>query len=200
MSIEVTNDNNEVVERFETIDDMFEAMDERWEKKHPFLNWFDNMMYEKFGESKWFYFGYSPHVLLIDQRSILKQLSYEIKWAWQRVVDGVDERASWGVCYWLNETMPKVLRRSILNRHGVPITFYNNPEDTSTESQTEAIRRYEKVMLDLLKGFEEMKELEDFDTTKYPDIETAISEFQKKEKEAKNKLHLLIDYYWEIGD
>ena len=201
--IKIVDDNDVTIETFDTVDEMFEKSDARWEAEHPILNWYDNMMYGWLGENHWIFFGYAPHVLLIDPIAVLRQLLHEIKWAYQRVAYGVDERASRGVGYWLTETMPKVLSRIKGSKFGTPFTFYNNIKSSYYPSESEieeAGKKYDQTIIELLWAFNEMKKLEDFDVSQYKNIKVATAEYKKREKEAKKKLKLLIDYYWEIGD
>lgn len=200
VTIDIVDDENKIIEKFDSVENMFNEINKRWVKEHPFLNWYDNTCYKIFGKSRWFYFGYNPHVSIINPYIVFKQACREMKWAYQRVVYGVDERASWGVGFWLSDIMPKVLKKISGSEYGTPFAFYDNPDDTSYEAEKKANKKYDQVLIDLMWAFNEMKQLEDFETSKYPDIETAMVEFRARESKAKEKLKLLIDYYWEIGD
>lgn len=200
MSIAIVDDDGKEIETFPNVDDMFKEMDIRFKKEHPFLSWYDETMYKNFGKDRWFYFSYSPHTLLIEPSEVILQALREIRWAYQRVVDGVDERASWGVGSWLNEVMPKVLMKISGSEYGTPFAFFDDAEDDSYEARKKADKKYDQVLIDLIWAFEEMKKLEDFDIKQYSDVKEAIADYQVREIKAKEKLKLLIDYFWEIGD
>src|SRR5271157_6140443 len=44
----------------------------------------------------------------------------EVKYAYQRVVRGWDDRAVWSIDYWLDDKMPAMLRKLKEDKHGIP--------------------------------------------------------------------------------
>jgi len=187
----------------EELEKEIEDYNKKWKHNHPFLHAFDQMWYNCFGEDSYIA-GWAPHQIFENPLGIMKDIGYEIKWAYQRVVNGVDERASWGVCYWLSETMPIVLGNVRGSKYGIPLTFFsetspNNTDGNYSEIETKmAGEKYDEVIADIKWGFEEMQRLENVQIL--GDGGIGLPEYQRRQKLAKDKMKLLIDYYWEIGD
>jgi hypothetical protein len=83
----------------------------------------------------------------------------EVKYAYQRVVRGWDDRAVWAIDYWLDEKMPTMLRRLKEDKHGIPMTMFDglpvNDEGHHDEPETEiASKRWEETLDKMIAGFE----------------------------------------------
>ena len=84
-----------------------------------------------------------------------------VKYAYQRVMRGWDDRASWSVDYWLDDKMPAILRQLKRDKHGTPMTMFptdaeyiaedGNPTSSAHEI---AIARWDAVMDKMIAGFE----------------------------------------------
>src|SRR5579871_6411506 len=65
----------------------------------------------------------------------------EVKFAYQRVVRGWDDRAVWSIDYWLDDKMPAMLRKLKEDKHGVPMTMFDglplNDEGYHSEPEME---------------------------------------------------------------
>ena len=60
----------------------FDEYHKIWEDKHPFFTWFDNRFEpHTFGH-------YAPHVIFTEPLMVLRQLTDQVLWAWQRVFRG----------------------------------------------------------------------------------------------------------------
>jgi len=79
----------------------------------------------------------------------LSDWKYEIKWAWQRVFRGYDDRITWEIDHWLVDYLPEIIRKMKNNLHGYP----SNPFEKKTK-----LPRNEKEWKDILEkiavGFE----------------------------------------------
>lgn len=169
-------------------------------KKQNFYTWFDKIMNDKFGVSR--IFSWSPHQIFENPVGIIRDIGYEIKWAYQRVKYGVDERASWGVGYWLMDIMPKILKRIKGSEYGVPLSFFEDDALDGSEPKESDIeiasQKYDDAIKDILWGFEEMKRLEEVKV--YGKDGIGIEEYKHRMTLAKEKISILIKYFHEIGD
>lgn len=132
----------------------------------------------------------------------IKDAWNQIRWTYQRVVNRYDERVAWGVGYYLNDVMPEILQHIKTHKQGVPAIFFKDVEDVdiSDDERKKAEDKFDSVLDELTWAFEEMKWLqEEWDIKDYPDAKKAMTDYRKRERLAKAKLHLLIDYYWELG-
>jgi len=195
----ILNDDGSTKVRYKDADEMFEAFRKEFKDEHPFLYWFDDK-FDGVG-----LFGYAPHMILSNPLEVLDAGWDRVKWAYQRVYRGYDDRATWGISYWLNDMMPKILSQMKGSAYGIPMAFFNEEMDDdgnyTEEEETKASERYDKVIADLIWAFEEMKRLEDFEFDyKNKTVKQNMAEYNKRMKEAKKKMGLLIEYYYEIGD
>jgi len=74
-----------------------------------------------------------------------------IKWAWQRLTRGWDDRVIWSIDYYLSEMMPAWLRRLKRVQHGYPCQFEGKPE------------KWDEVLDTIIDGFEAAKQINDCD-------------------------------------
>lgn len=202
--ISIVDDEDKVIKNYETAEEFFYDMNKDFEREHKFYNWFNKFYEKRTGIDN--ILGYSPHMIFDSPISILHQIRDEIKWAYQRVFRGWDDRASWGIGYWLNDIMPDILRMALEKGQGIPITFFDKEPDLqdgnySRPQELKAEIRMRNTYLDLISAFKEMKELEDYQFDwKNKTQKQNLKEYSDKMKSAKKKLRLLIDYYWELGD
>src|SRR5271163_1552002 len=85
----------------------------------------------------------------------------EVKFAYQRVVRGWDDRAVWSVDYWLDDMMPAVLRQLKEDKHGTPSEMFPTgpefmDEDGNANESGWAIAnaRWDEIMDKMIAGFE----------------------------------------------
>lgn len=192
--------NKDVEEAYKSFTDELDLWKEQFEKEHPFYNWFDIVMGEYFGIKN--IASWSPHQIFENPLKVIQDIGREIRWAYQRVRYGVDERASWGVGYWLMDVMPVVLKNIKGSSYGIPLSFFSEKSlqdfEPSENDSRLAAQKYDKVIEDILWGFEELKRLEDVSV--YGKNGIGIDEFLRRKKLAKEKISLLIEYFYEIGD
>jgi hypothetical protein len=72
--------------------------------------------------------GYGPWWLLRHPWLAVPEIGRRIKWAWQRVFRGWDDRVTWSIDGYLNEHMPEWLRALRDEDTGVPMCLYGEAE------------------------------------------------------------------------
>jgi hypothetical protein len=92
----------------------------------------------------------------------------EVKFAYQRVTRGWDDRAVWSIDYWLDGIMPDMLRRLKVTKHGTPMTMFpteaeyiredGNPTDAAHDI---ASRRWDETLDKMIAGFEASARVKD---------------------------------------
>lgn len=132
----------------------------------------------------------------------LKQIFREIKWAYQRVYRGWDDRATWGIGYWLSDKVPDILRHMKGSKVCVPARFFEDDEiDNPDEHIDAASTRYDWTINEIAEGFDILREnangfwFDEGDT-----YENNINRCHEKEKIGMEKASLLFEYFWDIGD
>jgi hypothetical protein len=90
----------------------------------------------------------------------------EVKFAYQRVMRGWDDRAVWSIDYWLDDKMPAMLRKLKEDKHGVPMTMFDglplNDEGYHSEPEMEiASARWDAVIDKMIAGFEASRRVKD---------------------------------------
>ncbi len=80
----------------------------------------------------------------------LKDWKYELKWAWQRVFRGYDDRFAWGIDHWLVEYLPEIIRKMKNNLHGYPADMFKRKNTKLPKNEKEWKDILEKIAI----GFE----------------------------------------------
>ena len=137
-----------------------------YEKRyHPFQYFFNYKLFK--GNT---ILGYKPYHVIFQLPSFLyNRLSdflYEVKWAYQRVVRGWDDRASWSLDYWMTENVLEILKVLKKNKHGSPNPMFDGlpyeDEETysySDESYKIAEERWNIEIDKMIAGFEAAKKM-----------------------------------------
>jgi len=95
-------------------------------------------------------FSYKPWFFI---PRITKDTWHQIKWAWQRIFRGYDDRITWGLNGYLSEFMPKIIKTMIESLHGTPMN-----EETE-EGMT--IKEWKGILEKIALGFEAADKLND---------------------------------------
>src|SRR5687767_4114069 len=98
---------------------MFEELDSWFKKTHPFHYWFDN-----FTKDWWWPFPYAHHVIYSSPNMIISHYYYEVKYGFQRMFRGWDDKVLWSMDMWLSNVMVEVMPEYIKNHIGTPMTVY----------------------------------------------------------------------------
>ena len=111
------------------------------------------------------WFGMRIGYLLLHPWQIVGEWRRHIKWAWQRVFRGWDDRALWGLDYWLVGKMREMLPK-MRDKSGIPSCCYSklgwgSPSD---EEDNAAIKKWHGYVDQMIDGFEAANEILDSDS------------------------------------
>lgn len=140
---------------FDSIEEMFEDMGKEWKKEHPFFYWIDHTLFKRTDGVC----GEAPHSFLSHPWIFFKWFYDRVKWAWQRVFIGYDERVIWSVDFYLSKMIPVWLEKLKTDKHGVPSSMFEDSDwdfensvllDGSMERAT---ARYNEILNEIIEGF-----------------------------------------------
>ena len=178
-------------------EDLFDLSGERFKKEHPILNWIDSLFKNKSLAN------YRASYTITHPWVILKDWGYKIKYAWQRVFKGYDERIVWSIDYYLDKMLPIWLEQLIKDKQGVPMMMFKD-EDMDTESpnygaiKNEAIelrsKEYDAILQKIADGFRMHRKIGDLEF-KYdsPEEKAAQAQFD----EAFELFHKFYGTFWD---
>lgn len=182
-----------------TAEEMFDKFDRDFKKENPIAYWVDNTLFKGKG-----FLGYAPHHSLTHPFVLLGDLWDQIRWAWQRVFRGWDDRVVWSIDSWLDRIMPDILQKLKEVQHGIPSIFFEGmPESTDEQGRIYNSDEQMKIAGDLwnielnkmIAGFLASKQLVDL-------------EYDYKDKNAEKDLKDIFDigmksfvtHYWNLWD
>ena len=112
------------------------------------------------------FFGYNLYGILRNPWRLVEGTLDEIKYAWQRIFRGWDDRTIWSIDYYLAEYMPTWIERLKETKSGIPISMFEDedlqqPPDyfPSEEASKRAEKKYNKILDDIAEGFRAHKEI-----------------------------------------
>ncbi len=85
----------------------------------------------------------------------ISNCKYEIKWAWQRVFRGYDDRLIWNLHSYLSDYLPVIVRRLAKIAHGYPSSI-----NKKSKANFKNIGDWKKTLEKIAKGFESAKKLD----------------------------------------
>ena len=175
----------------EEIDETFARWEREFKKNHPIRRWVN----ELFGEN---IFGYAPSYALGNPHILFMDLMRQIKWAYQRVRVGWDERVCWSVDYWLDSIMPDILLRLKNTKQGTPIQFYEGlPHDENynygDEGDKIAQERWGEELGKMIAGFLASKKINDWKYKTDEELEVLELVFENGMKSFVDNYHSLWD-------
>lgn len=102
--------------------------------------------------------GYGALYALTHPWVIVDNWISNVKWAWQRVFRGWDDRAVWGVHTYLSKLIVEVITALKTKKQGIPVAMFDGlPCDEnynySEEDEKIAKKRWEIVLDDIVDGF-----------------------------------------------
>ena len=144
-------------------------------RKFSFREWFDNL----FPSSG--FAGYSPFYAFTHPHKIVEFCFDEIKYAWQRVFRGWDDRVIWSVDIYLTEKVPLWLKELQDCKIGVPIRFFEHPEkiEYSNEEHKIARDKWNKELQVMIDGFSASKKIHDLEWNTKEEEEELYITFEK---------------------
>lgn len=119
---------------------------------------------------KWFpsgIAGYRASYSLTHPWVIVEHVRLEIKWAWQRVFRGWDDRVVWSIDCHLAKNIPHWINSLKNDKCGIPVSIYEEGDfdenwSTSKESDERAKKKYDLILDQISEGFESYLEMDDF--------------------------------------
>lgn len=117
----------------------------------------------------WFYrhglFGYTAMHLITRPWVFFECVGREIKWAYQRVFRGWDDRIVWSIDTYLCEMMPQWLEQLKRDKHGVPSMMLKDgdiKENGHVDDEVITIRaaEYDEILDQIIDGFKAHRELD----------------------------------------
>ena len=158
--------------------DKLEAESKRWHSK-----WWVAVCDKAFPDG---IFGYNAFHALTHPLIIIKGCINEVRWAWQRIFRGWDDRVVWGIDTYLAEMIPQWMRKLKEDKHGFPALMFgdNNWNKFSNDhffpgTEETAVRRYELILDTIIEGFETYAKAERYRRTPEDDrkIDNAMKFF-----------------------
>jgi hypothetical protein len=191
----LTNDKNKDGRTFNSVEEMFEDMDREFRQTNPIGYWIDHTLFK--GNV---FLGYAPHYSLTHPWKSAELGIDQIRYAWQRVFKGYDERVVWGIDYYLTENIPIWLKELKKNNIGVSMQYFDSNDwneeksDFNDDAMEKALIKQNEVLDKIIEGFEAQKRIED----------EALWKNDPEYEELKNKFDEAFDlfhkYYGTFGD
>lgn len=174
-----------------TLEEFFEQI-ERREQSRPFIvKWIDG----------WFnggLFGYRNTYILLHPIKFIREICSRIKWTWQRVFRGWDDRVIWSIDYYLAEKIPLWISVLKERKHGTASCFF---EDSDLENENISDEAFEKAEIKqnetydkIIDGFNEYIKLQNLD------YEYNSEEYHEASKIRDEGMELFIQYFGTLWD
>jgi hypothetical protein len=113
----------------------------------------------------------------------------QMKWAWQRVFRGWDDRAAWSYNGWFLRYTPEILEEMKKNLHGYPGNFVD------TFGQDGAFEAWKQVLTDMIEGFELARKVdEDMLIYKEDVSEEILKNFEEGEVVSRASVNKAFEY------
>jgi len=144
------------------LEELLEIMKTEGEKKN-FRNWIN----EKFPQS--YAGGYNFYYVMTHPWELLSYWKRQIRWAWQRVFRGWDDRATWAVDYYFANILPQIIRKLKEEKHGIPVQMFDSdpyPVENeylgyNDEDMVIAEEKWNKILDEIADGFENYKTIDE---------------------------------------
>lgn len=143
--------------------------------------------------------GWGAWHIICHPWKAIPEIADRIRWAYQRVFRGYDDRVTWGIDNYLNEHMPTWLRVLKENDQGVPFECF--PEGAWDEEKCRfaegsdeiAERNWHAALDGMIAGFEAAKRLSDWDFE-------GREELDELRRVQNDGLALFVKYYGSLWD
>ena len=153
---------------------------------------------------KWLKVWYAVRRWFLDVPGILRK----IKWFCQRRVRGYGDDDLWQLDYVLGSRIIKCLRAyRKMKKTGVPSSFCYDEEGKQILSTEEGARAWDKVLDDMIDGFDYLVNMDDRNDDLYQKHERGeienkewFAEMQRRSEEAKKKAGLFIEHFNGLWD
>lgn len=113
------------------------------------------------------YAGYRASYIITHPWEILLEWKRQIRWAWQRVTKGYDERVAWSVDFYLARMIPLWLK-DLKDQIGIPSEMfdglkYDENYCYSKEDEKIAHNKWNDILDQIIIGFENYPKLSEFE-------------------------------------
>jgi len=130
--------------------------------------------------------------LLLHPWKIVSECSSRVKWAWQRVFRGWDDRVVWSIDYYLSENMPSWLEMLRDQKHGIPGSCLPDGCRNAGEAELEMGEvKWDGILDTIIDGFKAAREIED---CRWPVNYAASDERFKK------GMALFVEHFFDLWD
>jgi len=134
-------------------------------------------------------YGHNPAWVLTHPWELVEDGWREVKWAWQRVFRGWDDRVCWSIDGYLADMIPLWMRRLQKVAHGYPSTLYDDVTGIGTDilaipahrDEDPNMQKWINILEEIAVGFEAYRETEENKWTSvwYPAQEERLAKFEK---------------------
>jgi hypothetical protein len=120
--------------------------------------------------------GWRRGYILTHPHKLLHEIWLRIKWAWQRVYRGWDDRVVWSIDFYLAKMIPVWVDQ--LDKAGIPSKLFedddwdNNTSSFKPEAMDRAAKQWDQIVADISTGFRAYSETDtlSFDDPKQPEL------------------------------
>jgi len=134
----------------------FELWDLEWKKKHPIQNWIDETFFKNHGLA-----DYRGSYALTHPWVIVEYGFRQLKYGWQRLFNGYDERIPWSIDYYLDRMLPLWIERLKETKQGVPMCMFKDedfiPDSPNSEMVEGALEKreaeFDAILQQIADGF-----------------------------------------------
>jgi hypothetical protein len=113
------------------------------------------------------FLDYRRDYILTHPILLFREVGLRIRWAWQRVFRGWDDRAVWSIDSYLADQIIATVYRLKTIKHGIPMSMFENDDfeengyDIKPGHEKVADERWDKILDKIIAGFGCYKKLED---------------------------------------
>jgi hypothetical protein len=137
----------------ENLEETFINWEKEFQKKHPILYKIDLLFKNKSIAD------YRASYSLSHPWIIIEYVFRQVKYAYQRVVRGWDDRAIWSIDYYLAKLIPELLKALKKSMPGIPLMAFSDEalkrSDNPTGKDVDAAqKKYFQVIDEIIAGFE----------------------------------------------
>ena len=122
------------------------------DEKKNFRNWINNKFPNGFAD-------YNSYYIITHPWKILDEWMSQLKWAWQRVFRGWDDRAVWSIDYYLSNLIPQLVKKLKEDGVGIPAKMFEGfPHDENGNYgggvSDMAMQKWHDILDCIIVGFE----------------------------------------------
>jgi hypothetical protein len=166
-------------------------------KRNPIARFIDDKIFK---EKSWL--GFRPTYGLTHPHETISELARRIKWAYQRVYRGWDDRVVWSIDIWLNSIMPSILTALKDSKMGIPFDMFDGLEvnengEWSKEQEDVAKMKWDMEINRMIVGFLAAQRLLDLE---YVNREQFLSEKERLTNQFEEGMNSFTKNYFSLWD